>query len=282
MLIKKISAAIALLLISAFVLTGCKDKANSSSDSSSAVSSEPSVSSDDSHTDTDAATPDTNSNTSSAASQPHKNNNVSSQPHLHAYKITVVQPTCTEDGYTLYKCSCGRWYTEKGKEKTGHKWKEWTVTVMPTASTEGKEERECTVCHEKETKTLEKTALATPAELSAELLELINGTRTENGIEKLQLVTDGALAKAVEYSVNGDAEKYNAELEALKPEHIGTGKLDGCADVKSAFEKLTANEEYKTDILNADYKYIAIHITVTDGKLGVVLLYADRDVPAEQ
>ena len=27
--------------------------------------------------------------------------------HLHAYKITQVPPTCTEEGYTLYECSCG-------------------------------------------------------------------------------------------------------------------------------------------------------------------------------
>ena len=49
---KKISALIAVLLVSAFVLTGCKNKANTSSDSSSTdVNSKPTVSSDDSHTE---------------------------------------------------------------------------------------------------------------------------------------------------------------------------------------------------------------------------------------
>ena len=277
---KKISALIAVFLVSAFVLTGCKNKANTSSDSSSTdVNSKPTVSSDDSHTEPDA--PDVSSNTSSVNSKPNNNNNVSSQPHLHAYKITVFPPSCTEDGYTLYKCSCGRWYTEKGKAKTGHKWKEWAVAVMPTASTEGKEERVCEVCGEKETRTLEKTALATPAELSAELLELINSARSENSIEKLQLATEGSLVKIAEYLANGDTDKYNAELETLKPDHTAVNKADGYTAAKEAFKALMKNEEYKKNILNGDFKYISMHVTVTDGKFNIVMFFADRSAPAE-
>ena len=279
MLFKKFPAVIALLLISAFVLTGCKNKSNTSSDSSSTVSSKPTVSSDDSHTEPD--TSEVNSDTSSVNSKPNNNNNVSSQPHLHAYKITIVQPTCTEDGYTLYKCSCGRWYTEKGKEKIGHKWKEWTVTVMPTASTEGTEERVCEVCGEKETRTLDKAALATPAELSAELLELINSARSEKSIEKLQLVTEGALAKIAEYSAKGDTENYNAELELLKPEHTDI-KLNGYTDAKEAFEALKEKSEYQSGALSDKYKFVSMYITVKDGKFDIVLFFADRDAPDEQ
>lgn len=276
---KKISALIAVLLVSAFVLTGCKNKANTSSDSSSTdVNSKPTVSSDDSHSEPD--TPDVSSNTSTVNSKPNNNNNVSSQPHLHAYKITVFPATCTEDGYTLYKCSCGRWYTEKGKAKTGHKWKEWAVAVMPTASTEGKEERVCEVCGEKETRTLEKTTLATPAELSAELLELINGARTEKNFEKLQLVTDGALAKIAEYLANGDTENYNAELELLKPEYADI-KLSGYTDGKEAFAALTEKSEYQNGVLSDKYKFVSMYITLTDGKYDIVLFFADRSAPAE-
>lgn len=276
MLFKKFPAVIALLLISAFVLTGCKNKSNTSSDSSSTVSSKPTVSSDDSHTEPD--TSEVNSDTSSVNSKP--NNNVSSQPHLHAYKITTVQPTCTEDGYTLYKCSCGRWYTEKGKEKTGHKWKDWMVTVMPTASTEGTEERVCEVCGEKETRTLEKEALATPAELSAELLELINSARAEKSFEKLQLVTEGTLAKIAEYSAKGDTENYNAELELLKPEYADI-KLNGYTDAKEAFEALKEKSEYQSGLLSDKYKFVSMYITVKDNKFDIVLFFADREAPAE-
>ena len=38
----------------------------------------------------------------------------------HKYEETVVKPTCTEDGYTLYECSvCGYKYAKKS-EKLGH------------------------------------------------------------------------------------------------------------------------------------------------------------------
>lgn len=281
MLFKKIPAVIALLLISAFVLTGCKNKSNTSSDSSSTVSSKPTVSSDDTHTEPD--TSEVNSDTSSVNSKPNNNNNVSSQPHLHAYRKTdeVVPPTCTEDGYIIYKCSCGRWYTEKDKEKTGHKWKEWTVTVMPTASTEGTEERICAVCGKKETRTLEKAALATPAELSAELLELINSARAEKSFEKLQLVTEGTLAKIAEYSAKGDTENYNAELELLKPEYADI-KLNGYTDAKEAFEALKEKSEYQSGVLSDKYKFVSMYITVTDGKFDIVLFFADREAPAKE
>ena len=95
MIPKKISAVTALVIISVLFFTGCKDKANTSSASSGTVSSKPSVSSDETPINSDSPPA---SDTSSVSSKPH--NDASSQPHLHAYKITVVPPTCTEDGYT--------------------------------------------------------------------------------------------------------------------------------------------------------------------------------------
>ncbi len=38
----------------------------------------------------------------------------------HAYTSTTTEPTCTEDGYTTYNCSCGDTYSET-IEATGHK-----------------------------------------------------------------------------------------------------------------------------------------------------------------
>lgn len=88
MIPKKISAVTALVIISVLFFTGCKDKANTSSASSGTVSSKPSVSSDETPINSDSPPA---SDTSSVSSKPH--NDASSQPHLHAYKITVVPPT---------------------------------------------------------------------------------------------------------------------------------------------------------------------------------------------
>ena len=40
--------------------------------------------------------------------------------HEHSYEVTVKAPTCTEDGYTLHKCSCGDEYKGEETEATGH------------------------------------------------------------------------------------------------------------------------------------------------------------------
>ena len=41
-------------------------------------------------------------------------------PHSHSYTETVVKPTCTEQGYTEYKCSCGDFYQDLFVDKLGH------------------------------------------------------------------------------------------------------------------------------------------------------------------
>lgn len=41
--------------------------------------------------------------------------------HTHSYTATVVEPTCSEEGYTLYTCSCGDSYKSDYTETTAHK-----------------------------------------------------------------------------------------------------------------------------------------------------------------
>ena len=116
--------------------------------------------------------------------------------HVHNYKETVVDATCTADGYTEYKCQCGDTYQDnvvpaghkevvleakaptcteygltEGKkcsacnevfveqikiDATGHKYGEWTVVKESTVTEEGVRERSCSVCEGKETESLEK------------------------------------------------------------------------------------------------------------------------------
>ena len=42
------------------------------------------------------------------------------ETHTHDYKSTVTEPTCTEDGYTTYTCSCGETYTSDIVPAKGH------------------------------------------------------------------------------------------------------------------------------------------------------------------
>ena len=267
MQIKKLTAVIAIAFLIVFSFVGCKNKGNTSSDSSGTVSSKPSVSSDDTPVSSDSST--VSSDVSSVASKPHNNasseprSDSSSEPHKHAYKITRVNPTCTEDGYTLYKCSCGRWYTEKGKKKTGiHEWGDWSMIDNATAFVDGKKERICTVCGNKETKTVEKLK---PDELEKELLKLINEARTEAKIAMLELPSDENAAKLAEYLALGKTDEYEAELAKLNAEHSGKCQISGNDTAQKAFEALQADENHKKDILGSEYKWISLK-TIVDGE----------------
>lgn len=274
MQIKKLTAVIAIAFLIVFSFVGCKNKGNTSSDSSGTVSSKPSVSSDDTPVSSDDTPVSSDSSTvssdvSSVASKPHNNvsseprSDSSSEPHKHAYKITRVNPTCTEDGYTLYECSCGRWYTEKGKKKTGiHEWGDWSMIDNATAFVDGKKERSCTVCGYKETKTVEKLK---PDELEKELLKLINEARTEAKIAMLELPSDENAAKLAEYLALGKTDEYEAELAKLNAEHSGKCQISGNDTAQKAFEALQADENHKKDILGSEYKWISLK-TIVDGE----------------
>ena len=81
--------------------------------------------------------------------------------HMHDYELTkVVDPTCTEEGYTLYTCAdddCGETTKQNIKKATGHDWGEWTVTTPATATTTGEERRDCNDCDAYETRPIPTT-----------------------------------------------------------------------------------------------------------------------------
>lgn len=58
----------------------------------------------------------------------------SNQPtgHIHSYSKTVVEPTCTEQGYTIYICSCGDSYTTDITAPSHH----YLPMVVPATCTE--------------------------------------------------------------------------------------------------------------------------------------------------
>lgn len=66
-------------------------------------------------------------------------------PHTHSYKATVVAPTCTNKGYTEYKCSCGASYKDNYKNALGHDYKV-TSNGTATCTSSGYTEKKCTRC----------------------------------------------------------------------------------------------------------------------------------------
>lgn len=76
---------------------------------------------------------------------------VISGDHKHEYSLTVKEPTCTEEGYTLYTCSCGDSYTDNVVKALGHDFTIWTIIQEATSEKTGLKTRICTRCKFEET-----------------------------------------------------------------------------------------------------------------------------------
>ena len=76
----------------------------------------------------------------------------------HDYVPTVTAPTCTEKGYTTHTCSmCGDSYVDSYVDMIEHSFGNWYEETAPTCTVDGLEKRECTRCDHYETNVLEKT-----------------------------------------------------------------------------------------------------------------------------
>ncbi len=123
--------------------TGTESSATSSDTSTSSKPAENSESSKPTE-GSENSKPSENSDTSSGSGNP------SQTAHTHNYKTTVVKPTCTENGYTLHKCSCGDSYTDSEIPATGHKLNpnSYGVKEPPTYTTPPVYERTCIYCNQ--------------------------------------------------------------------------------------------------------------------------------------
>ena len=94
---------------------------------------------------------------------------------VHDYTSEVIEPTCTEMGYTLYTCTeCGETYKDEYTEMIDHEYGEWYVETAPTHNEKGVERRECMHCEAYETQDIE-------VEEHQYTTEVIAATCTEQG-----------------------------------------------------------------------------------------------------
>lgn len=66
--------------------------------------------------------------------------------HQHVFTETVVAPTCTEGGYTLRQCACGKTEKTDSTHKRGHLYGDWKYLTTATLTREGYREATCTRC----------------------------------------------------------------------------------------------------------------------------------------
>ena len=77
--------------------------------------------------------------------------------HEHSHiKTEEVPATCTEKGYTVYKCDCGDEYRDDETELADHRWNDGEVTKEATEDAEGEMTFTCTVCKASKTEVIPK------------------------------------------------------------------------------------------------------------------------------
>jgi len=72
--------------------------------------------------------------------------------HTHNFvKGDLIEASCTEKGYTIYKCDCGETEQRDEVSALGHSYGAWVVTKEATTSEKGTKEKTCTRCTDKVT-----------------------------------------------------------------------------------------------------------------------------------
>ena len=79
---------------------------------------------------------------------------IAAETHTHMYTGKVVNPTCTEKGYTEYECECGHKYQENEINPLGHAYTDWVIVKEATETEEGLKEQECSRCKDKVTENI--------------------------------------------------------------------------------------------------------------------------------
>lgn len=281
---------ISFFIIAALVLAlfaGCKDKdADSkpaeSNDTTTNISSsqEPDTSDDTETSEPDVSDSSVDSSSEKEPSSVPSSSSQSSEPHLHAYKITRIAPTCTSEGYTLYQCSCGAEKREDFLPAKGHTWGEWKVVQEPTFTELGKKKRSCTVCGQSETEDIQKLS---EDDFIDEILKLVNEQRKANNIAELsyrddiQECADICVTELMKNSENTDL--YKPDYSALLKEHgiehssVKGNIVVGSSDTSTVMSILMSSPESKNNILSPDFTGIAVGIAEKDGTYYWVLLF---------
>ena len=258
---------ISFFIIAALVLAlfaGCKDKdADSkpaeSTDTTTNISSsqEPDTSDDTETSEPDVSDSSVDSSSEKEPSSVPSSSSQSNEPHLHAYKITRIAPTCTSEGYTLYQCSCGAEKREDFLPAKGHTWGEWKVVQEPTFTELGKKERSCTVCGVTESENIQKLS---KDDFIDEILKLVNEQRKANNIAELSYCDDiqeCADIRADEIITLFDHTRPDGtdcftvfDEKGIKYTTVGENIAQGYIDPASVMEGWMDSENHKKNILS--------------------------------
>ena len=167
---------------------------------------------------------------------------------VHSYKGTVVEPTCTQRGYTQYICEvCGIQYTDNYTDALGHDYKPSSI-VSPSCTEQGYTVRVCSRCP-----SYERVDYTAPTGHNMSIAESVEPTCIEGGYVKRVCINCGETV--IDYS---DAAGHEYTLdEVINPTCIASGRTQYvcavCGDVYSSDYKAPLGHNYVTSVAAADF-----------------------------
>ena len=173
----------------------------------------------------------------------------------HHYDTTVVNPTCTADGYTVNKCKdCDLKYYTNNVPKLGHNL-QYTKTVAPTCTANGYELYSCSRCNYTE-KRNQVAALGHDYVLE----QTVEPTCTEGGYELYKCSVCGATEKRNAKDATGHNYTVISNTATCTEGGIKTSKCVNCGDIKaedsSAFgHKFNISYDSPSCIVDGGYTY---------------------------
>lgn len=105
-------------------------------------------------------------------------NGATEPTHVHEFAVAIVSPTCTEAGYTEYRCACGECYRQDEVAALGHRFGAWETVKAATATENGRQVRKCADCDIQEERDTEKL---TPGHIHSYTEQVVAPTCTEKG-----------------------------------------------------------------------------------------------------
>ena len=141
----------------AFGFTACKDKDNTNASTGGGTNTEQSESN---NSSSDDFSPDSSNDSSNNSVEDSSSDSTS--PHTHNYTAVITAPTCTEQGYTTYTCSCEDSYIADYVNALDHEFTNYVSDGNATCTTNGTETAKCNHadCKETDIRTAENSMLA--------------------------------------------------------------------------------------------------------------------------
>ena len=193
--------------------------------------------------------------------------------HSHSYTSATTEATCTEDGATVYTCSCGDSYSVVIPAK-GHSLGDWSVYTAATTEAAGEERRYCSECDYYESREIPKIETADPEEAPVLTTEGYNVSITKADSFTYIRYAKGSYTTASEIKNAADCVTLNAsKIAGFTTDGVATITMpDG--GVYSIWVKTSDGKEY---IWQADLSVMDQYVTADGVTMTVHNLYGVKD-----